>query len=128
MDYCESKTSLLGERLIHVGITGAGTSAPTVRGGHGVTVTRTGTGVIKFSFVDNPGTFVGIRGYMFGADTPGDVKGYTVTRDTYTAPSGSTKGFVEVSLWNSSFAAVDLGSGDEYLDITFAFSTLSRIT
>lgn len=115
------------ERLIRVGITGASTSDPTRRAGHGVTVTRTAAGVIKFSFNDNPGTFVGIAGHSFGADTPSGVKGYTISRDTYTAPSGSTDGYVEVSMWDASNNAVDL-TNVQYLDITFAFSEKSDIT
>jgi hypothetical protein len=84
--------------------------------------------VLKFSFYsEDPGTFVQIAGYAFGANTPSGVKGYTISRGAYTPPSGSTPGFISVSLWDSTFAAVDLTSV-QYLDISFSFAQSSVIT
>lgn len=126
MNYSNSKSSIAEERLIRVGVTGASTADPTRRAGPGVTVTRTAIGVLKYSFADNPGTFVGIAGHAFRADTPSGVAGFTISGDTYVAPSGSTDGYIEVSLWDSTFAAVDLTSV-QYLDIAFAFAAQSVI-
>lgn len=110
------------ERLtkeVLVRIAGAGTSDPDVEVGHGVDVTRTAEGVIKFAFRERLGKFFGIKGYMFAHATPGNVKGHTVTRDTY----DSTDNFVAVSIWDASNAAEDLDSG-ETLELTFVFGDL----
>lgn len=126
MQFNDTKTNVFTERLVRVGITGASTSNPTKRAGFGVTVTRTAAGVIKYSFNDNLGTFVQVGGHSFGADTPSGVKGYTMSRDTYTAPSGSTDGYIELSFWDASNNAVDLTSV-QYFDVTFVFSESSDI-
>jgi hypothetical protein len=110
-------------RLVKVGITGTGATDPVKRYGPGITVTRTAAGVFKFVFAQHPGVYLGFR-HSLRADTPGDVKGHTVTGTTYTAPSGSTPGFTTLSLWSSTFAADDLQLL-EYLDVTFEFSELS---
>lgn len=126
MNYSKSLSNIPEERLIRVGITGAGAATPTRRAGPGVTVTYTATGVYRYSFSDNPGTFVGIAGPCLRADTPSAVKGYSISGDTYVAPSGSTDGYIEVSVWDSSNAAVDLAAA-QYLDLTFVFADQSVI-
>lgn len=126
MNYSESKSNIAEERLIRVGITGTGAADPTRRAGPGVTVTRTAEGVLKFAFAENPGTFVGVAGHAFRAATPSGVAGYTIAGDTYTAPSGSTDGYIEVSVYNASDALDDL-EANQYLDITFAFAAQSVI-
>jgi hypothetical protein len=67
MLYSEPKTNIAEERLIRVRILGTGAANPTKEIGQGVTVTRTSEGLYRFSFNENPGTFVGIGGYIFGA-------------------------------------------------------------
>lgn len=126
MQQFDTKTNVAGERLYQVRILGTGAANPTKEIGQGVTVTRTSEGLYRFSFNENPGTFVGIRGYCFGDTTPGDVKGHTLTRDTYVAPSGSTDGYIECNVWDSGFATDDLDA-TEYLDVTFAFSDSSAV-
>lgn len=125
--FSPSLSNVPHERLFRVGITGASTADPTKRAGHGVTVTRTAIGVLRFSFDENPGTFVEIAGCALRAATPSGVKGYSVSGGTYVAPSGTTHGYIEVSIWDASNAAVDLTSV-QYLDITFSFSEKSDIT
>ncbi len=122
----DTKTNIPEERIYRVRILGTGAADPTKELGNGVTVTRTAEGVYKFSFDANPGAFVQVGGYIFGDTTPGDVKGHTLTRDTYTSPSGSTDGYVEVSVWDSTFAADDLDA-TEYLDISFVFAWSSVV-
>lgn len=121
MSFSNSRSNVPEERLVRVGITGTGATDPTRRAGHDVTVTRTAEGVYKFAFAENLGTFVVIAGHAFRADTPTDVAGYTIAGDTYVAPSGSTDGYIEVTVVNASDAADDLEAA-EYLDITFAFA------
>jgi hypothetical protein len=119
-----SQSSVPSERLKVIRLLGTGAADPTVEIGQGVTVTRTASGVYKVVFNEGPGTFVGIRGYVFGGSTPGDVKGQTLTRSTFTAPTATVDGFVSLSVWSSTFAADDL-QATEYLDVTVAFSEVS---
>ncbi len=126
MNYAKSRSNIAEERLIRVGITGTGAADPTRRAGPGVTVTRTAQGVYKYTFADNPGTFVGINGPCLRADTPSAVKDYSVSGDTYTSPTGSADGFIEVSVWDAAAAAVDLAAA-QYLDLTFVFAAQSVI-
>jgi hypothetical protein len=124
MQHTPSLSSVPGERLYRIRLLGTGAADPTVEIGQGVTVTRTASGVYKVTFTDGPGTFVGIAGYVFGAATPGDVKGQTLTRSTYTVPTSTADGFLSLSVWSSAFAADDLQT-TEYLDVTIAFSVVS---
>lgn len=127
MDFSPSRTSIAEERLIRVGITGTGAADPTRRAGPGVAVTRTAQGVYRYTFADNPGTFVGLAGNpALGADTPSGVKGYSVTRDTYTSPASGADGYIELSVWDASNAAVDLAAA-QYMDVTFVFAHQSTI-
>lgn len=119
-----SLSSVPGERLYQLRVLGTGAADPTVEVGQGMTVARTGTGAYRITFTDGPGTFIGIAGYIFGAATPGDVKGQTLTRDTWTTPTSTADGFLDVAVWNSSFAADDL-QATEYLDIRISFSVVS---
>lgn len=96
-------------------LTGAGTSAPTVRSGPSVTVTRTGTGAYTITWSEYPGVFLGWRADL-GASTPADVAGHTVVRDDYDTATKSLP-FV---LYNASDAAHDLAAS-EYLDIEVTF-------
>ncbi len=105
----------------HLRMLGTGAGIPTIEVGHGMTLSRTAQGVIKVTWNDNPGVFLGVAGYMFGDTTPADVKGYSISRDTISAASSTADAYLELSFWDSSFAAVDL-STTSYLDITFAFA------
>lgn len=117
-----SKSSHPNTRYHHVRLLGTGAADPTKEVGHGITATRTAEGVYKLTWADNPGVFLGIVGYIFGDTTPGDVKGHTLTRDTFSAFTSSSAAYVEVSVWDSTFAANDLGA-TEYVDITIAFAS-----
>lgn len=115
-----SKTNVPSERVYRVRLLGANGTDPTKEFGPGVTVTRTNEGIYKFSFDANPGTFIGVGGYIFGDTTPGDVKAKILTRDTYTAPSGSTDGYVECHVFES--GTLDDIEATEYLDVSFVFA------
>lgn len=121
-NFSPADTSIPNERNVRVSITGASTSDPTKRVGHGVTVTRTAQGVLKFAFAENLGTFVGLAGKpALRADTASGVKGFDVTAGAYVAPSGTTPGSISLSVWDASNAAVDLTSV-QYLDVSFVFA------
>jgi hypothetical protein len=122
MKHYDTKTNVPNERLVRVGITGNATGTPTERVGGGVTVTRTAAGVFKYAFADNLGTYVGLAGApALSAVTMSGVKGYSCSGGAYVAPSGTTPGYVEISVWDASNAAVDLTSV-QYLDVTFVFA------
>lgn len=108
----------------HIRLLGTGAAAPTKEVGQGVTITRTAEGVYKITWTDNPGQFLGIVGYIFGDTTPADVKGHTLTRDTFTAATESASAYIEISVWDSTFAADDIDA-TEYIDVTFAFASVA---
>lgn len=120
-----SRSTIPDERLYVIRLLGTGAADPTVEIGVGVTVTWQATGVYRITFTKSPGTFIGTRGPMFGAATPGDVKGQTCTRDTWVAPTATASGYLDISVWSSGFAADDL-QATEYLDLTIAFSENSE--
>lgn len=112
-------TNVPEERTYRCRLLGTGASAPTKEIGDGLSVTRTAAGVYKLTFAGFiPFAFVGFH-YGLGAATPADVKGHTVTRAVPVVSSGVAS--IEVSLWNSTFAADDL-QATEYMDLTFVFS------
>lgn len=122
MGFSPSRTSVNNERVHQFRLLGTGAADPTIElAPSGATVTRQATGVFRITMPSGSGTFVGVRGYMLGAATPGDVKGQTVTRDTYTAPTATALGFLDIALWSSTFAADDLQT-TEYLDIAIVMT------
>jgi hypothetical protein len=122
MHWSTPKSSTAEERVYKVGITGTGAADPVKRFGQGVTVTRTGVGVVKFTFASNPGTFKG-WGADVGADAPAAVKNYSWTRGAYDTAGGVFS--ISVSLWTGAGAAVDLAAA-QYLDLEFRFSELAN--
>lgn len=122
MGFSPSRTSVGNERVHQFRLLGTGAADPTVElGPSGATVTHQATGVYRITMPSGSGTFVGVRGYMFGAATPGDVKGQTCTRDTYTVPTATALGFLDISVWSSTFSADDL-QATEYLDIAIVMA------
>ena len=112
------KSNVTEDRRWCAGITGTGAADPTKRFGPNITVTRTATGVYKFTFSKNPGYFKGFK-VGFGADTPADVKGFTCTRDTFITTDNVYS--VSLSVWNGSATAANL-EALQYLDVEFQFS------
>lgn len=119
MQFYDPKTSLAGERIYRVGITGTGAANPTKRWGQGVTVTRSGAGVYVVTWAENPGNFQG-WGQDLAADTPGNVKNYSVVRGAYSSTTRS----ITVNVFNGSGTATDLAAL-QYLDMEFRFAASS---
>lgn len=105
----------------HLRLLGTGASAPTKELGYGMTVTRTGVGAFRITWAANPGSFVNFT-WGLGAATPGDVKGQTVTRDTFDTSAGVYT--LDVAMWSSTFAADELNA-TEYMDLTIRFKETS---
>lgn len=114
------RTDVDNEQVRQLRLLGTGAANPTVEFGREVTVVRQSAGLLRITFA-SPGTFIAIRGYVFGAATPGDVKGQTLTRKTYTAATSTAAGFLDVAIWSSTFAADDL-QATEYLDLALVFT------
>lgn len=117
------RSNLAGARIYKCGITGTGAATPTKRYGPGITVTRTAVGVFRYTFASHPGTLLGVKLGAPGADTMSAVKGYSVSRGAQVLPTGGALGYVDVSLWDSSNAAVELAAL-QYLDLDFEFTEL----
>jgi hypothetical protein len=98
---------------------GTGANAPTVSLGRGIAVTRNSEGNYRITFDDPPGNFVGLQ-YGLQAETPADLKGHTVVADTFTAPTATALGYIDVVLYDSDFSADDL-EDTEYISLALKF-------
>ena len=105
-------------------VTGANDAHPTITEGKGgiYTVTRTGEGVYRYTFNVNRSNFVGFT-FGFGATTAADMKGYTATHAALV--TSGARYYIDVSIWNSSFAAADVIAA-QYLTVVFYFRETSR--
>lgn len=113
-------SSLMDDRRYVLGLTGTGAADATKRYGDNMSVARQGVGVHRVSFLSHPGALKAVSG-MFRATAPAAVKGYTLTAGDYVAASGNTPGYIEVSIWNSAFAAADLAAA-QFLELEFTFA------
>ena len=85
----------------------AATATPTKIFGGGITISRTGVGVWRLQFGSEfIGKYLGIAGPFFEDATASVVKGWTLTATPYDA----TNRRIDVSIWNSAFAAADLAA------------------
>jgi hypothetical protein len=115
-----SRSDLDNEQVHRIRVLGTGAADPTKQVGVECTVVRRATGVYRITFTKTPGTFVMVGGYMFSATTPADVKGQTLTAGDYTKATATAHGFIEISIWSSTFAADDL-QATEHLDLSLVF-------
>lgn len=84
---------------------GTGAANPTKQEGEGVVVTRTGPGVFRVQFAENPFQFIGAFG-NFLSNLMTDVKGWTIVFGDYDPVNYR----IAFSLFNSTFAAVELAA------------------
>lgn len=108
-------------RWYHLRLLGTGAAHPTKELGYGMTVTRTAVGVFRITWTSNPGAFVGFT-WGLGAATMSDVKGHTVTRDTFDTTNAVYT--LDLSLWSASDAADELNA-NEYMDVVIWFKETS---
>ena len=106
-------------RAHQISLEGAGTSAPVVHEGVGVTVARQAAGVYRITWGSFPGRFVGVAATL-GADDPADLAGYTAVRGAYSEANRT----LDIRIASAADAAADLGA-DEYLDLLVYFSTVN---
>jgi len=86
--------------------TGNGTGAVTKNFGRGVTVTRTGVGILTIVWDEFPGVFIGIMGWSFSATTASGVKGWTVVPGDYVTSTRT----LTINMTNGSDTLADLSS------------------
>ena len=116
LNFYDDKVSEPQLREYIVKLVGNGAGQPTKPFGNGVSVSRTGVGVFRVTFTDNPANVIGLVGFQFTSATMTDVKGYTATGSRYASATQS----IDVSVWNSLFAAVDLTTAQ---DLTLRLAT-----
>jgi hypothetical protein len=116
MKFYDGEVSEAKVRDVVVHLTGTGAANPVTNYGQACTITRLAVGRYKIAFREWMGLFVGLVGFAFGATTPGDVKGQTITYGDFDA----TNQAIEIDVWSSVFAADDLQL-TEKLDVTLRF-------
>lgn len=115
-DMSPGRSSVHYERTFRVRLLGTGAANPTVEVGQGLTVAWVSTGLYRITWPEGPGVFVGFIPGL-GAATTGDLKGYTVVRDTY----DTTNHQIDVAVYNASNNLADLAA-NQYLDLTIIFA------
>jgi len=104
----------------NVAISGNGTSVPTKLFGRGITVGRTGVGVITLTFGDFPGVFLdGGGAFSFQAispATPAQLAGFSVVGQ---APSANLLTYT-FNIFNGSLVAADIQTG-QILNMSLPF-------
>jgi hypothetical protein len=101
--------------LVPVFVTGVNDANPTNTYAPGVTVTRTGEGVYRFTFAEVKGTFLGCWTQVAGT-TVDDVKGYTAHPTVWDA----TNKRVDITVYSAAQAAADI-IATQYLYVLFTF-------
>lgn len=104
------------ERFIR--LVGTGASAPTAAAGTGagVTITYVGVGDYKIKYTENPGTYLGIKGFTLESATGTDLKNFSVVFKDFDA----TNKVVEVLIFSGAGAATDLTTAQS-LSLTVLF-------
>jgi hypothetical protein len=115
-----SKSNIANERVYRLRLLGTGAANPTIEAGSNVTVTWVSTGLYRLTWPTGPGRFIGWNAPGLGAATPGDLKGYSVVRDTYDA----TNHQLDISVYNASVTLADLAA-NQYVDLAIVFSESS---
>jgi hypothetical protein len=101
-------------------IQGAGAANPTKERGHGVTVTRLGVGNYRFTWAENPGTFLGFEEPGKQATASGALKQTTTDAIAYDA----TNRRLDIQHWSSAGAARELAAA-EWLTFRVLFKRTS---
>jgi len=99
-----------------VSMLGTGAAQPTKLEGSGVTLNRTGVGVIEIIWPDFPGTYMGCKGRCFEATTQSAMKGYTMVPGDF----DTTNLKITINITNAADTLADLAAAQR-LSMTFAF-------
>lgn len=101
-------------------LTGTGAAQPTQTFGLGMSVNRTGVGVIEISWQELPGQYVGLKGHGFEATTIAALKGYTVVAGAFDPATAK----VVINITNATDTLADLAA-NQHITLTFAFNKTS---
>jgi len=94
----------------------SGAASFVVPTGRGMTLTYGGSGLLTFTWKENPGVYIGQQ-YSFSATTMSALKGYTVVFGAY----NTTTFAIQATVYNSTFTATDLAAL-QWLAVKFVFS------
>ena len=86
--------------------------------GRGMTLTYVGSGVMTFTWKENPGTYLS-QTYSLSATTMSALAGFTVIFGAYNATTFA----IQATVNNSSFAGTDLAAL-QWLNVTFKFAQI----
>lgn len=93
-----------------------GTGAVTAVEARGVTVTYISTGVVDLVFKENPGNYLGCKGYCFEATTQSALKGYTMVPGVF----NTTTFTLRLNITNNLDTLADLAAL-QWLSVTLKF-------
>lgn len=100
-----------------VRFTGTGASTPTKDYGRGVTVGRTGAGVITLTWAENQGRYLGVKGFCFEAATQSALKGFTMVPGDYNTSTFT----LTLNITGATEVLTDLAAA-QHLSLTVAFA------
>ena len=125
MQQYDPKVSTAAQRRYFLRAKGSGAGvAPVVDLGQRMTIAWIATGRLTITWLDNPGTFVGLGSTNFRDTTAqSTVKGFTVTAGGY--PATASTFTLELDVWNASQAAADLAT-TSIIDQEFIFSEMKN--
>jgi hypothetical protein len=95
-----------------------GTTAVTKLFGKGMSVSYISTGVVDLIWKENPGAFMGVKGYCFEATVQGGVKGYTVVAGVFNTSTFTLR--LNIFGFGATPALTDLAAL-QWLSITLGF-------
>lgn len=110
------QSSKAAEVIHEMRFVGTGAAVPTRELGQGVTLTRSGVGVLLLTWAENPGVFVNAQPELRAA-TPGNVKNCDVVLGVYNPATRA----IAIEIYSSAGAARDLAAL-EYLDLSIKFA------
>ena len=118
--FFDPKTTVPGRRTYVLRLQGNGVNPVTTELGRNVIATRTGVGVYKVAFTDNPGIFTGWD-CQFGAAVPSSVAGFTAVRGLPVAATPTASASVSFSVFNAAQAATDLAVS-QFVDLEIDYA------
>lgn len=109
---------------IPIRLQGAGAAAPTIlKGGKGITITRTGAGAVTFTFAEDPGVYVGTDDGAYSAATVATAGSLALAEGVYTAATPSSQATLTLTFLAEAagtYAAADLATTTTaYLKMVF---------
>lgn len=112
----DDQSNLVKRKDFVIRLTGNGAAQPTQSFGAGMTVNRTGVGVIEILWQQVPGQYVGLTGRCFEATTQSQLKGFTVVAGDF----DTTNLKITLNITNAAEVLADLAAAQS-LTLNFTF-------